>query len=676
MTTPTASLLINGEQTFVDANGKPLAAGTVGFYIPGTLTPKTTWGDPLQATPNTNPVVLDGAGRCIAYGSGQYRQIVKDVLGNVIWDQLTQDLLSLYPFTTVSGSVLNVSALRALSLPNAYSVVTLEGYYSAADGGGGDFAIVTGQPAGTYVDNGGTIFVPTGGNGSAAYLRMVPNGPINVRWFGAKGDGVTNDRSAIFAADNFAASINTATYVPYGTYVIATGGTLTRDIEFDLGGVLSLTSGTLTFSGNVDAASNIAIFQGAGTYTLPNQRTPVYAEWWGAKADLSVDAGPMFNAAQTALTNGGTIQGNNGLYQVGTAIVITNKVDINGAGWGLNPSGEGTIFEPSTTFGAGGTNVMLTINVGSSAVRNVNFVGTSGVTVCRAIATGALCGLNTFEHIDIGGFGYGLIVPNGNGLQFRQIRIQAISQVCIYLGGTTGQYPGDISWQEVVTIPNSGGTSVLIDGNTNAMYFHRLECIGGYIGVNIRGAGADVQPGGLFFFDCNITAMSSYGIAVVRAWQVMFYDTWIGGITAGPGVFINAASPSDVDGVLFDGCLIGGNWLHGINYQSGGGLVVLNCQIAGNGQGASNTYDGIFVQSATIGTFQVTGCTIVPYWFHNSGTQNYGIYLNSGSIYTSGLFVGRVLIAGNIIGGAATAAISDNSTPAGAYKVIANNVTS
>lgn len=85
----TLTLLPNAEQTFVDINGQPLAAGTVGFYIPGTLTPKATWKDPNGSVVNTNPVVLDAAGRAIIYGAGSYRQIVKDVFGDVIWDQLT-----------------------------------------------------------------------------------------------------------------------------------------------------------------------------------------------------------------------------------------------------------------------------------------------------------------------------------------------------------------------------------------------------------------------------------------------------------------------------------------------------------------------------------------------------------------------------------------------------------
>lgn len=86
-----ASLLPNGEQTFLDDNGDPLAGGSVYFYIPTTSTPKDTWQDPNQVSLNTNPVVLDSAGRAIIYGSGSYRQVVKDSLGNTIWDQLTAD---------------------------------------------------------------------------------------------------------------------------------------------------------------------------------------------------------------------------------------------------------------------------------------------------------------------------------------------------------------------------------------------------------------------------------------------------------------------------------------------------------------------------------------------------------------------------------------------------------
>lgn len=85
----TASLLPNAKQTFLNSNGTPLASGTVTFYVPNTSTLKTTWQNAGETIANTNPVVLDSAGRAIIYGDGSYRQVVKDKLGNTIWDQVT-----------------------------------------------------------------------------------------------------------------------------------------------------------------------------------------------------------------------------------------------------------------------------------------------------------------------------------------------------------------------------------------------------------------------------------------------------------------------------------------------------------------------------------------------------------------------------------------------------------
>lgn len=83
------ALIPPGEFQFTDQNGAPLAGGTVGFYVPNTLTPKATYLDPNLTTQNLNPIPLDSSGRAVIWGSGDYRQIVKDANGVVIWDQLT-----------------------------------------------------------------------------------------------------------------------------------------------------------------------------------------------------------------------------------------------------------------------------------------------------------------------------------------------------------------------------------------------------------------------------------------------------------------------------------------------------------------------------------------------------------------------------------------------------------
>ena len=66
-------LLPSAELQFSDANGHPYAGGTLELLVPGTTTPKDTWTDPDGAALNTNPIVLDAAGRCIVYGDGAYR---------------------------------------------------------------------------------------------------------------------------------------------------------------------------------------------------------------------------------------------------------------------------------------------------------------------------------------------------------------------------------------------------------------------------------------------------------------------------------------------------------------------------------------------------------------------------------------------------------------------------
>lgn len=65
--------------------------GTVDFYIPNTTTRKDTWQDQALTILNTNPVVLDAAGRAVIWGSGSYRQVLKDKHNNLVWDQVVSD---------------------------------------------------------------------------------------------------------------------------------------------------------------------------------------------------------------------------------------------------------------------------------------------------------------------------------------------------------------------------------------------------------------------------------------------------------------------------------------------------------------------------------------------------------------------------------------------------------
>lgn len=153
-----ATLLPNAKQQFIDANGAPVAGGTVGYYIPGTLTPKDTWQDSGATTLNTNPVILDASGEAVVYGSGIYRQIVLDAGGNLIWDQLTAD-------TAVGGL-----AWGGTSTGTANAQVIAASSFSQQDGQ--QIAFIAGYT------NTGPLTVAPGGGSPIAVLKDGTGGPV------------------------------------------------------------------------------------------------------------------------------------------------------------------------------------------------------------------------------------------------------------------------------------------------------------------------------------------------------------------------------------------------------------------------------------------------------------------------------------------------------------------
>ena len=111
-------LLPSAELQFNDANGHPYAGGTLELLVPGTATLKDTWSEPSGTILNTNPIVLDAAGRCIVYGDGKYRSILKDAAGNLIWDKETTTEVSM-AMTPVVGAGTIAEAQRLLGIDDS-----------------------------------------------------------------------------------------------------------------------------------------------------------------------------------------------------------------------------------------------------------------------------------------------------------------------------------------------------------------------------------------------------------------------------------------------------------------------------------------------------------------------------------------------------------------------------
>jgi len=59
--------VINPILQFFDNSGQVLSGGLLYTYSPGTTTPKTTYTDENLSVPNSNPIVLDSAGRCTIF---------------------------------------------------------------------------------------------------------------------------------------------------------------------------------------------------------------------------------------------------------------------------------------------------------------------------------------------------------------------------------------------------------------------------------------------------------------------------------------------------------------------------------------------------------------------------------------------------------------------------------
>src|ERR1043166_3057781 len=93
-------------------------------------------------------------------------------------------------------TVSSFSDLRALSSVGGNADVTVRGYYSPGDGGGGQFYW---DPNSTDNDDGGMTIVPTA-NPPAGRWKRTAQSNVNVKWFGAVGDGQVNDAPTIQAA--------------------------------------------------------------------------------------------------------------------------------------------------------------------------------------------------------------------------------------------------------------------------------------------------------------------------------------------------------------------------------------------------------------------------------------------------------------------------------------------
>ena len=120
-----------------------------------------------------------------------------------------------------AATAASLAALRAL-VPGGSgspSAVLVQGQTTPGDGAD---RWAYWNAASTAADNGATVIAPASTTGAGRWIVALGAQPsLNVRWFGALGDGATDDSAAFTAAIAAAASLAVPVFVPAGRYVVS-----------------------------------------------------------------------------------------------------------------------------------------------------------------------------------------------------------------------------------------------------------------------------------------------------------------------------------------------------------------------------------------------------------------------------------------------------------------------
>lgn len=195
------SSLAGAGQQFFDNNGVPLTGGKLYSYEAGTTTPQATYTEATGSTLHTNPIVLDSAGRV---PSGEIWLIAGENYKFVL--KTSTDVL-IATWDNISGSG---DPAFAFYYPDAASLLAP-----------GPLTIKDALDQITNEDEGASVvgYLPPFTGGSSTTVKDKLSQYVTFQDFGAVGDGVADDTSAVQEAITYA-SANRKTIFAYGGFKI------------------------------------------------------------------------------------------------------------------------------------------------------------------------------------------------------------------------------------------------------------------------------------------------------------------------------------------------------------------------------------------------------------------------------------------------------------------------
>lgn len=365
----------------IDANGNPLANGTLWTYVAGTDTPLATYSDSTGTVPNANPITLDTQGMASVWidDSKSYKYVLKDISADIIY---TVDNIN----STSSGTILNVLNIAALRLIEGASNqrVSVSGYYTVNDGGGGEFYW---NSADTTTEDNGMVIQATGIT-TGRWLR-IGTGYIDVKWFGAKGDNSTNNSSVFTLANTYAAANSFPLIVKSGTYVLTTDPGLTVRVKLEPNAILKWATNTIAVRAIIDSGDYTQHFSLSSGGLVTLDCVDIYPEWFGATGT------GIFTDNTTGTVDTVAIQATINSAQVGQYVTFrSNKKYITGnltAKAGVNLKGSQSFENEVNSTAASEYSANIQFNGSSGAVidlQNSLSGGLRGITIKDLIIDG------------------------------------------------------------------------------------------------------------------------------------------------------------------------------------------------------------------------------------------------------------------------------------------------
>jgi hypothetical protein len=416
-------------QYFTDI-GVVLAGGKVNTYLAGTTTPTTTWTDITGATPNSNPIILNSAGRLPntqiwQQGGVPIKVIITDANNNLIgptFDQIsgiddiavTNALLGNPASGDGADLVANAmrsydifASARSANVPILQSgqtlIVDFEGGVTIADGLGGLFYW---NASSTANDDAINVIKPTSLSGAGRYLRLNQY----IEFFAVK-NAVTSRASNTTPAIDPDLQL---TIPAGGTYVIKgwlndASGTSAGGLKGSIAFSGSISTGLWGMNGNGTAVSPVPLTNINTTATLQTAQTAV--------GNMPLNGALLCTTAGTLSFNWSQNSSNSTASVLGPGSYL-RATRVSSATGGFTP-----VTHSYNTAGSGNE----TIPVGASTVTIEAFGGPGGGNA----GSGTGCGVARGPQGGSGGYVLSVLnVSTANG--------QTINFTVGQLGGTGG----------------------------------------------------------------------------------------------------------------------------------------------------------------------------------------------------------------------------------------------